>query len=49
MQYRQMASQTGNNLKVLAIKGNFDDAQSKVKELFLDKDLNEFAAEHMSC
>ena len=46
MQYRQMASQTGNNLKVLAIKGNFDDAQSKVKELFLDKDLNEFAAEH---
>lgn len=46
MQYRQMASQTGNNLKVLAIKGNFDDAQSKVKELFLDKDLNEFATKH---
>lgn len=46
MQYRQMASQTGNNLKVLAIKGNFDDAQSKVKELFLDKELNAFAKKH---
>jgi threonine synthase len=39
IQYRQMASQTGGNVKVFAVKGNFDDAQSQVKKLFLDEDL----------
>lgn len=45
IQYRQMATQQGNNVKVYAIQGNFDDAQSKVKELFLDKHLAKKAQE----
>ncbi len=43
IQYRQMATQQGKNVKVYAIKGNFDDAQSKVKSLFLDEDLRKKA------
>lgn len=43
IQYRQMATQQGKNVKVYAIKGNFDDAQSKVKSLFLDEDLQKKA------
>ncbi len=46
IQYRQMATQKGDNVKVFAVKGNFDDAQSKVKELFLDDELKEVAKEH---
>ncbi len=44
MQYRQMATQEGKNVKVFAIQGNFDDAQTTVKQLFMDQDLNEKAA-----
>ena len=44
IQYRQMATQKGKNVKVYAVKGNFDDAQSQVKQLFLDKDLAEKCA-----
>ena len=36
IQERQMSSQEGNNVKVIGIKGNFDDAQSGVKEIFGD-------------
>ncbi len=36
VQKLQMATQTGNNVGVLAIKGNFDDAQSGVKAIFAD-------------
>ena len=43
IQYRQMATQQGKNVKVYAIEGNFDDAQSKVKSLFLDEDLRKKA------
>ena len=43
IQYRQMATQRGKNTKVYAVKGNFDDAQSQVKKLFLDKELNMIA------
>lgn len=39
IQHRQMASQTGNNVRVFAVQGNFDDAQTMVKKLFLDKEL----------
>ncbi len=42
VQKLQMASQLGENVKVYAIKGNFDDAQSGVKRIFGDRD---FAAE----
>lgn len=40
IQERQMVTQEGNNTKVVAVKGNFDDAQTKVKELFNDQALN---------
>ena len=36
VQKLQMATQTGDNLSVVAIKGNFDDAQSGVKVIFND-------------
>jgi threonine synthase len=42
IQERQMSSQEGNNVKVIGIKGNFDDAQTGVKEIFGD---NDFRAE----
>mgnify|MGYP001033514811 CR=1 FL=1 len=36
VQKLQMATQTGSNVNVCAIRGNFDDAQSGVKEIFGD-------------
>ncbi len=42
IQEKQMVTQKGKNTYVVAIKGNFDDAQSGVKEIFNDK---EFAKE----
>lgn len=38
IQEKQMVSQKGNNVKVIGIKGNFDDAQTGVKEIFGDTD-----------
>ena len=38
VQKLQMATQTGNNVNVYAIKGNFDDAQTGVKKIFSDKE-----------
>ncbi len=37
MQKRQMYTQQGYNLSVVAINGNFDDAQTGVKKIFADK------------
>ncbi|UJF16370.1 threonine synthase [Jeotgalibaca sp. MA1X17-3] len=37
IQEKQMLTQQGDNISVVAIDGNFDDAQSKVKEMFADK------------
>jgi threonine synthase len=42
IQERQMTTQEGDNTHVIAIEGNFDDAQKGVKAIFGDK---EFAAE----
>lgn len=39
MQKRQMCTQEGSNVKVCAIKGNFDDAQTGVKTIFGDEAL----------
>ncbi len=39
MQKLQMMTQQGNNVYVCAINGNFDDAQSAVKTIFNDKDM----------
>ena len=44
VQKMQMATQTGSNVDVFAVKGNFDDAQRGVKELFVDEELNAYAA-----
>lgn len=39
MQKTQMVTQEGDNLSVIAVKGNFDDAQTGVKKLFADREL----------
>lgn len=39
IQRRQMVTQSGSNVLVLAANGNFDDAQSGVKAIFTDKAL----------
>lgn len=41
MQKLQMTTQEGKNVEVVAIHGNFDDAQSAVKKIFTDKDTAE--------
>jgi threonine synthase len=43
IQERQMTTQEGKNTFVCAIEGNFDDAQSGVKNIFSDMDFNELA------
>ena len=45
VQERQMVTQEGENTKVYAINGNFDDAQTGVKEIFNDKNLAKELAE----
>ena len=39
IQRKQMITQKGNNVKVVGIDGNFDNAQTGVKEIFADKEL----------
>ncbi len=41
MQKLQMCTQEGNNVNVVAIKGNFDDCQTAVKKIFTDKEIND--------
>ena len=41
VQERQMITQTGDNTAVVAIHGNFDNAQTGVKKMFEDRDLAE--------
>lgn len=41
VQELQMVTQKESNTKVIGVRGNFDDCQSKVKELFGDKDLKD--------
>ncbi|WP_281828142.1 MULTISPECIES: threonine synthase [Lactobacillus] len=41
VQLKQMLSQRGKNLRVFAIKGNFDDAQTEVKRIFNDQVFNQ--------
>lgn len=40
-----MTTQSGSNVNVCAVKGNFDDAQSAVKRIFGDKELAERLAD----
>lgn len=46
MQKHQMNTQEGNNVRVCAIKGNFDDAQTGVKKIFTTPAIAETLAEH---
>lgn len=41
IQKLQMRTQEGNNTYVVSINGNFDDAQSGVKDIFSDEEFNE--------
>ncbi len=41
MQKLQMVTQEGLNVSVVAVKGNFDDAQSAVKRIFTDENIKE--------
>lgn len=41
VQLKQMLGQRGNNLTAIAIKGNFDDAQTEVKRIFNDTTFNQ--------
>lgn len=41
VQKRQMVTQEGRNTYVVAVEGNFDDAQAGVKEIFTDQELSE--------
>ncbi len=45
IQKKQMASQKGNNVDVVSINGNFDDAQSGVKQIFADENAKNMLAE----
>ncbi|MCR5279603.1 MAG: threonine synthase [Lachnospiraceae bacterium] len=45
VQERQMVTQKEKNTEVVGVKGNFDDCQSKVKELFGDEELKARMAE----
>jgi len=40
MQKLQMVTQEGNNVAVIRVRGNFDDAQTGVKQIFADKSIN---------
>lgn len=45
VQEKQMVTQKGNNVKVIGIRGNFDDAQTGVKKMFSDPELKKELAE----
>ncbi len=49
IQEKQMVTQKGKNLRVVGIRGNFDDAQTGVKRLFADRALEELMAEKGVC
>ena len=44
VQKAQMVTQAGGNVKVCAVRGNFDDAQTGVKNIFADDGTNGWAA-----
>lgn len=46
IQQQQMVSQTGNNVKVIGINGNFDDAQTAVKKAFAFEELKVASNQH---
>ena len=45
MQKRQMATQEGENVNVVSVKGNFDDCQTAVKNIFADTTIKNMLAQ----
>ena len=45
VQRRQMVTQEGNNVGVMAVEGNFDDAQTGVKRIFADSVIRDLLAQ----
>lgn len=46
VQRLQMVTQEGENVSVVAVQGNFDDAQTGIKTIFTDLSINNKLAEH---
>ena len=46
MQEEQMRKQLGNNVEIVAINGNFDDAQSAIKYIFGSNEFKKYANDH---
>lgn len=46
VQEKQMLTQTGDNTYVFAVRGNFDDAQTAVKDLFNNQELGNLLSKH---
>ena len=46
MQEEQMRKQLGNNIEIVAINGNFDDAQSAIKYIFGSDEFKKYANDH---
>jgi len=46
MQEEQMRKQLGNNVEIVAINGNFDDAQSAIKVIFSSEEFKKYANDH---
>lgn len=45
IQKKQMVTQAGSNTLVVGIKGNFDDAQTGVKQIFANEEFNQYIEE----
>lgn len=46
IQKQQMITQTGKNVDIIGIRGNFDDAQTAVKQAFNSQDLKDLCDQH---
>ena len=46
IQKQQMITQTGDNVDIIGIKGNFDDAQTAVKKAFHSQELKDLCDQH---
>lgn len=49
MQEEQMRKQLGNNVEIVAINGNFDDAQSAIKVIFSSDEFKNMQMNTMLC